>query len=128
VAAGGRLGTPWRARRRAARRGTEPGLGIGRRVEEGEAGGGAAAVERRPGGLCAGGRRNRAGQHVPEEEEEREGVRGTCLEIPRILGASLSHPIYKDINRAIIYAPGSSHTYIQQIIKISQHMPGITLI
>jgi hypothetical protein len=26
----------------------------------------------------------------------------------------LSHPIYKDINRAIIYAPGSSHTYIQQ--------------
>jgi hypothetical protein len=40
----------------------------------------------------------------------------------------LSHPIYKDINRAIIYASGSSHTYIQQIIKISQHMPGITLI
>jgi hypothetical protein len=26
----------------------------------------------------------------------------------------LSHPIYKDINRAIIYAPGSSHAYIQQ--------------
>jgi hypothetical protein len=25
----------------------------------------------------------------------------------------LSHPIYKDINRAIIYAPGSSHAYIQ---------------
>jgi hypothetical protein len=26
----------------------------------------------------------------------------------------LSHPIYKNINRAIIYAPGSSHAYIQQ--------------
>jgi hypothetical protein len=43
VAAGGRLGTPWRARRRATRKGTEPGLGSGRHVEEGEAGGGAAA-------------------------------------------------------------------------------------
>jgi hypothetical protein len=62
VAAGGRLGMPWRAQRRAARRGTEPGLGRERRVEGGEAGGGAAAAaERRPGvGLCAGGRRNRA--------------------------------------------------------------------
>jgi hypothetical protein len=29
-------------------------------------------------------------------------------------GVVLSHPIYKDINRAIIYAPGSSHAYIQQ--------------
>jgi hypothetical protein len=36
--------------------------------------------------------------------------------------SKLSHPIYKNINRAIIYAPGSSHAYIQQIIKISQHM------
>jgi hypothetical protein len=26
----------------------------------------------------------------------------------------LSHLIYKDINQAIIYAPGSSHAYIQQ--------------
>jgi hypothetical protein len=26
----------------------------------------------------------------------------------------MSHPIYKNINRAIIYAPGSSHAYIQQ--------------
>jgi hypothetical protein len=34
----------------------------------------------------------------------------------------MSHPIYKNINRAIIYAPGLSHAYIQQIIKISQHM------
>jgi hypothetical protein len=40
-------------------------------------------------------------------------------------GYNLSHPIYKDINRAIIYAPGSSHAYIQQIIKISQHMSRI---
>jgi hypothetical protein len=37
----------------------------------------------------------------------------------------LLHPIYKNINRAIIYASGSSHTYIQQIIKISQHMSRI---
>jgi hypothetical protein len=28
--------------------------------------------------------------------------------------AKLSHPIYKNINRAIIYAPGSSRAYIQQ--------------
>jgi hypothetical protein len=50
VAAGGRLGTPWRVWRRAARRGTEPGLGRGRRVEGEEAGGGAAAAaERWPG-------------------------------------------------------------------------------
>jgi hypothetical protein len=28
--------------------------------------------------------------------------------------SQVSHPIYKDINRAIIYAPGSSHAYIQQ--------------
>jgi hypothetical protein len=41
---------------------------------------------------------------------------------------AMSHPIYKNINRAIINAPGSSHAYIQQIIKISQHMSGITLI
>jgi hypothetical protein len=27
---------------------------------------------------------------------------------------NMSHPIYKNINRAIIYAPGSSHAYIQQ--------------
>jgi hypothetical protein len=40
-------------------------------------------------------------------------------------GAPVSHPIYKNINRAIIYAPGSSHAYIQQIIKISQHMSRI---
>jgi hypothetical protein len=26
----------------------------------------------------------------------------------------MSHPIYKNINRAIIYAPGSSHAYIRQ--------------
>jgi hypothetical protein len=30
------------------------------------------------------------------------------------IGAHVSHPIYKNINRAIIYAPGSSHAYIQQ--------------
>jgi hypothetical protein len=29
-------------------------------------------------------------------------------------GSNISHPIYKGINRAIIYVPGSSHAYIQQ--------------
>jgi hypothetical protein len=28
------------------------------------------------------------------------------------VSAKMSHPIYKNINRAIIYAPGSSHAYI----------------
>jgi hypothetical protein len=46
----------------------------------------------------------------------------------KIVPGLMSHPIYKNINRAIIYAPGSSHAYIQQIIKISQHMSRITLI
>jgi hypothetical protein len=36
----------------------------------------------------------------------------------------LSHPIYKDINRAIIYASGSSHAYIQQNYQdITTHIP-----
>ena len=30
--------------------------------------------------------------------------------------------LQKDINRAIIYVPGSSHTYIQQNDNISQHI------
>jgi hypothetical protein len=35
----------------------------------------------------------------------------------------LSHPIYKDINRAIIYAPRSSHAYIQQnYLDITTHI------
>jgi hypothetical protein len=50
VAAGGRLGTPWRARGRAAGKKSRAGAGGDRRVEGGEAGGGAAtAAERRPG-------------------------------------------------------------------------------
>jgi hypothetical protein len=32
---------------------------------------------------------------------------------PDDLPGMLSHPIYKNINRAIIYAPGSSHAYMQ---------------
>jgi hypothetical protein len=43
----------------------------------------------------------------------------------KLYPSDLSHPIYKNINRAIIYAPGSSHAYIQQIIKISPHMSRI---
>jgi hypothetical protein len=51
-------------------------------------GGAAAAAERRPWvKLCAGGRGGRA-EHVHEEEEERGGVWGTCLEISRISGTS----------------------------------------
>jgi hypothetical protein len=41
-----------------------------------------------------------------------ERVLGHVLQ-PLHLGV-LSHPIYKNINRAIIYVPGSSHAYIQQ--------------
>jgi hypothetical protein len=41
---------------------------------------------------------------------------------PATGAAPLSHPIYKNINRAIIYASGSGHAYTQQIIKISQHV------
>jgi hypothetical protein len=49
MAADGRLGTPWRARRRAAREGNRAGTGRGRCVEVISARGGAAAVaERRP--------------------------------------------------------------------------------
>jgi hypothetical protein len=88
---GGRrwLGNAWRAQGRAAGEGKRAGERRGRRVEVDPAGGGAAAAaERRPGvKLCAGGRGGRA-EHVPEEEEERGGVRGTCLEIPRISRAS----------------------------------------
>jgi hypothetical protein len=51
--------------------------------------------------------------------------RGQRYHIPEFQGGRMSRPIYKNINRAIIYAPGSSHAYIQQIIKISQHMSRI---
>jgi hypothetical protein len=76
VAAGGGSGKSWRVRRRVAGEGNRAGVGRGRRVGFIPAGGGAAAAaERRPGVKhCTGGRRSRAGQHVPEEEEEREGV------------------------------------------------------
>jgi hypothetical protein len=46
-------------------------------------------------------------QRIRTMGEELEGLRGPP-------GSWLSHPIYKNINRVIIYAPGSSHTYIQQ--------------
>jgi hypothetical protein len=92
VEAGRRLGTPWRARRRAAKRGTEPGLGRGDAWKEGKqevsgddgraAARGKALHRRQEGG------QSRAGQHVPEEEEEREKVRRTCLEISGITGTS----------------------------------------
>jgi hypothetical protein len=71
VAADGRLGTPWRARRRAASWGTEPGLGRGRRDEGGEAGVGAAAVERRPGGALR--RRQEKQSRAARARGRREG-------------------------------------------------------
>jgi hypothetical protein len=52
---------------------------------------------------------------------ERSWASGPCWKALVLV----SHPIYKNINRAIIYAAGSSHAYIQQIIKISQHMSRI---
>jgi hypothetical protein len=53
------------------------------------AGGGAvAAAERRPEVTHGAGGRGGRAKHVPGEEEERGGVRGTCLEISRILGTS----------------------------------------
>jgi hypothetical protein len=52
-------------------------------------GGAAAAAERRPGaGHCAGCRRSRVEEHVPGEEEEREGVQGACLKISETSGTS----------------------------------------
>jgi hypothetical protein len=40
-----------------------------------------AVAERRPGVThCTGGRENKAGQHVPEEEEEREEVQRTYVQ------------------------------------------------
>jgi hypothetical protein len=90
VAADGGSGKSWCVRRRAAGEGNRAGVGRGRRVGVIPAGGGAAAAaERRPGVKhCAGGRRSRARQHVPEEEEEREGVRGAYLKISEISGTS----------------------------------------
>jgi hypothetical protein len=90
VVAGGGSGKSWRVRRRVAGEGNKAGVGRGRRVGVIRAGGGAAAAaERRPGVKhCGSGRRSRAGQHVPEEKEEREGVRGACLKISEISGTS----------------------------------------
>jgi hypothetical protein len=90
VVAGGGSGKSWRVRWRATGEGNRAGVGRGRRVGVIPAGGGAvAAAERWPGvKQCAGGRRSRAGQHVPEEEEEREGVLGACLKILEISGIS----------------------------------------
>jgi hypothetical protein len=78
VAAGGQLGTPWRARRRAARRGTKPGLGRGRRVEFIPAGGGAAAVaEQRPKAKdCAGGRGGQSRARARGRRREGKGSGG----------------------------------------------------
>jgi hypothetical protein len=90
VAAGGGSGKSWRVRRRAAGEGNRAGVGRGRRAGVIPArGGAAAAAERRPGAKhCAGGKRSRARQHVPEEKEKWEGVRGACLKILEILGTS----------------------------------------
>jgi hypothetical protein len=45
-----------------------------------------------------------------QRSDEAQGARVPCTKI----GSNVSHPIYKNINQAIIYAPGSSHAYIQQ--------------
>jgi hypothetical protein len=80
VAAGGRLGTPWRARERAARKGNRAGAGGDGRVEGGEAGGGAAtAAERRP-----------EAKHCRWQEVEQ---RNTCARKKR--GEGVRGPIWK---------------------------------
>jgi hypothetical protein len=73
-----------------SKEGNRAGIGEGRRVEVDPARGVAAVViEQWPGVKhCAGGRENRARRHVPEEEEERGGVRGGYLEILEIPGTS----------------------------------------
>jgi hypothetical protein len=88
VAAGGRLGTPWRAGK-GIKEGNRAGFGEGRHVEGGEAGGGAVTTaERRPGGeLCAGGRGGQSRARARGRRRER-GVQGTCLEFSRISGTS----------------------------------------
>jgi hypothetical protein len=85
VVAGGGSGKSWRVRRKAAGEGNRAGVGRGRHVGSSQQ-----EVERRQPGAkhCAGGRRSREGQHVPEEEEEREGVREACLKISEISGTS----------------------------------------
>ena len=47
-------------------------------------------------------------EDVPFRVEPRHG-KGPALE-----SSSVTPGLQKDINRAIIYVPGSSHTYIQQ--------------
>jgi hypothetical protein len=64
VAAGGRLGTPWRARGRAARKGTEPGLGRTTRGRKGSRRWTAAACTAAVGGAA------------PAAEQGRQGNRG----------------------------------------------------
>jgi hypothetical protein len=67
---------------------------------------------------------------VVEREEEDPGDgspdtgREELQEAAEKLPIPVSHLIYKDINRAIIYAPGSSHAYIQQNYQdITTHIP-----
>jgi hypothetical protein len=64
VAAGGRLGTPWRAHEKASREGSRARTGRGRRVDAIPSGGGATvAAERRPGAAyCTGDRGGRGKQ------------------------------------------------------------------
>jgi hypothetical protein len=89
VAAGGRLGMPWRARRRAAREGNRAGTGRGRRVEVISAGGGAAAAaERRPEAKHC--RRQEAEQRNTCERKKKRGrgSGGAYLEISETSGTS----------------------------------------
>jgi hypothetical protein len=50
-----------------------------------------------------------------EPQQQLDRLLGAVQEnLHQQLPGGVSHPIYKNINRAIIYAPGSSHAYIQQ--------------
>jgi hypothetical protein len=90
VAAGGRLGTSWRARRRAARKGNIAGIGEGRRVEVDPAGGGA----RGGGGAAARGEALRRRQEEQSRGARARGRRregggpGAYLKILEISGTS----------------------------------------
>jgi hypothetical protein len=58
-----------------------------------------------------------AGAEIQEVKEKlMKTIREKAILEARLRGdpVLLSHLIYKNINRAIIYAPGSSHAYIQQ--------------
>jgi hypothetical protein len=78
LAAGGRLGNAWHARKRAAGEGNRAGTGRGQRVEVIPAGGGMAAeAERRPEAKnCASGRKQSRGSRARGRRREGRGSGG----------------------------------------------------